>query len=281
VSVHTTDPIIRRRLLRNPRAPDVVEQLGMFASGGISFHTQIVLQPGLNDGAVLERSLKDLWELGSAVLSVSVVPVGLTEFSKHALVREPTRDECRGVIDMLHRWSERAVHERGARWVVGSDELYMVAEMDLPSAEWYGDFEQLENGVGSVRYLERQIVAAADRLPTLSGQRIAVVTGMAMARLMPRIVVALEEHTSAIFDILPTENRVFGRRVTTAGLLPGQDIRQRLTDQNGYRLALIPAESLNDNDIFIDDFSFNELCHSMSFPIHASYDFVDVLTTLT
>ena len=101
VSVHATDPVVRRRLLRNPRAPSIVEQLGTFARGGIAFHTQIVLQPGVNDGDVLAQSLKDLWDLGSAVLSVSVVPVGLTEFSKHQRVREPTAEECNYVKEIL------------------------------------------------------------------------------------------------------------------------------------------------------------------------------------
>jgi putative radical SAM enzyme (TIGR03279 family) len=150
VSVHATDPVIRRRYLRNPRAPDIVPQLRHFAAGGIRFHTQIVLQPGINDGPVLSRSLEDLYALGDPVLSVSVVPVGLTSYSRTQRVRQPNRDECRAAVEVVHGMAERALGRRGHRWVHGSDELYLVADLDLPPAEWYGDFEQVENGVGSV-----------------------------------------------------------------------------------------------------------------------------------
>ena len=153
VSVHATDPVTRRRLLRNPTAPDILEQLRYFAGHGIRFHTQIVLQPGLNDGEALERSLSDLYRLGEPVLSVSAVPVGLTEFSKHALVREPTQAECQAAVRQVEAWQSQAQRERGTTWVFGADELYLRAGVELPAEESYGDFEQVENGVGSVRFL--------------------------------------------------------------------------------------------------------------------------------
>jgi len=103
VSVHATDPTVRRWLLRNPTAPDILEQLRGFAEHGIQFHTQIVMSPGVNDGAVLERSLNDLYAFGESVLSVSVVPVGLTEYSKHHLVREPTEAECAAAVRLVER----------------------------------------------------------------------------------------------------------------------------------------------------------------------------------
>ncbi|MBS1240696.1 MAG: hypothetical protein H6R40_123, partial [Gemmatimonadetes bacterium] len=113
VSVHATDPVIRRWLLRNPAAPDILEQLGMFAGHGIEFHTQVVMSPGVNDGPVLEHTLADLYGFGPAILNVSVVPVGLTEFSKHDRCREPTRAECVAAVATVERWSERARAARG------------------------------------------------------------------------------------------------------------------------------------------------------------------------
>ena len=115
VSVHATDPIVRRRLLRNPRAPAVIPQLRDFARHGIAFHTQIVLQPGVNDGPILQRSLDDLYQLGSCILSVSVVPVGLTEFSKTHLVREPSAAECLDALSRVDAVATRASRERGSR----------------------------------------------------------------------------------------------------------------------------------------------------------------------
>jgi len=108
VSVHATEPTIRRWLLRNPEAPDIVPQLRALAEEGIRFHAQVVLVPGVNDGAELVRTLTDLYGLGPAVLSVSVVPVALTEFSKHQLVREPTRAECRAALATVDAFATRA-----------------------------------------------------------------------------------------------------------------------------------------------------------------------------
>jgi putative radical SAM enzyme (TIGR03279 family) len=277
VSVHATDPMVRRRLLRNPLAPDVMEQLTMFSRGGVRFHTQIVLQPGVNDGAVLHRSLEDLYSLGDAVLSVSVVPVGLTEFSKHDLVREPTRDECRDAVTLVERFAERALAERRHRWAHGSDELYAVAELALPPAESYGEFEQMENGVGSVRFLETRITEAGPRMASLRNKQLGVATGTAMGRLMPMVLPQLEQHTGGALELIVLENHLFGPRVTTAGLLPGAAFRDALQSRNDLDIVLLPAEALNDDNRFIDDMPFAELAEAVPAEIRCSYDFADVL----
>jgi putative radical SAM enzyme (TIGR03279 family) len=277
VSVHTTDPVIRRRLLRNPLAPDIIEQLTGFADGGISFHTQIVLQPGLNDGVVLEQSLQDLYMLGDAVLSVSVVPVGLTEFSKHGLVREPTAAECRTAVETVERYAKRALEERTHRWVHGSDELYVVAELPLPPAAAYGDFDQVENGVGSVRFLEKRISDAVGDLPTLRNKKLGVVTGTGMGRLMPMVLPLLEEHTGGSCELIVLDNELFGPRVTTAGLLPGSAFCAALRERNDLDVVLLPAEAVNDDDRFIDDMPLATVIDAVPAQVHCSYDFVDVL----
>jgi putative radical SAM enzyme (TIGR03279 family) len=277
VSVHVTDTVLRRRYLRNPRAPDVMDQLRTFAAAGIRFHTQIVLQPGVNDGPVLERSLADLWDLGDCVLSVSVVPVGLTAHSRLDLVREPTRDECRAAIVIVHRFAERAEPARGHRWVHGSDDLYLVAEEPLPPVSWYGDFEQVENGVGSVRYLQLRIAAAEDTLPRRAGQRIAVLTGTAMGRLMGQVTTPLAERMGAAFEVVSLANPLFGPSVTTAALLPGRAFREALADRGDLDLALLPAEAVNDDGRFMDDLTVEELAGSVPCEIRLSHDFCDAL----
>ncbi len=276
VSVHATDPVIRRRILRNPRAPEIIPQLRRFAAGGIRFHTQIVLQPGVNDGAVLEQSLTDLYELDATVLSAAVVPVGLTSFSHHDATRQPSEAECRAAAECVHRFAERALPVRGHRWVHGSDELYLNAGLALPPADWYGDFEQMENGVGSVRFLERRI-AAAGRLPDLSGRRIGVLTGTAMQRLMPRVLGTLARATGASFDLVVLENDLFGPSVTTAALLPGRAFRRALEGRSDLDLALLPAEAVNDHGVFLDDLPFEELSSATPVPLQLSHDFADVL----
>jgi putative radical SAM enzyme (TIGR03279 family) len=280
VSVHATDPVVRRWLLRNPEAPAVIPQLQWFIERGITFHTQVVLVPGINDGAQLVRTLTDLYGLGPAILSVSVVPVALTEFSKHALVRQPTPDECRAALDTVDAFAARAVADRGMPWCYGADDLYLQADVPLPPAEWYGDFEQRENGVGSVRYLQTRI--ANGRAPlegdTWRGKRIGIVTGTAMGPLMPQVVADLREVTGADLEILALENTLFGPSVTTAGLLPGKAVLAALQHRDDLDLALLPAESVNDDLLFMDDIEAHHLAAQLPMPVRLSYDFVDGLT---
>ncbi len=279
VSVHATDPVVRRWLLRNPEAPEVIPQLGWFGERGIAFHTQVVLVPGINDGPQLVRTLRDLYGLGPAVLSVSVVPVALTEFSKHALVRQPTREECRAALASVDDFAARAVADRGLPWCFGADDLYLQADVPLPPAAWYGDFEQRENGVGAVRYLQTRIQGARAALESEQwrDKHIGIVTGTAMGPLLPPIVVDLQQITGAQFEILALANTLFGPSVTTAGLLPGKAVLAALKDRRDLDLALVPAESVNDDLLFMDDLEAHDLAAQVPMPIKLSYDFADAL----
>src|SRR5690242_4496001 len=134
VSVHATPWEARKVLLNNPRVPDIMAQLARLAEGGIQFHCQMVIVPGLNDGRVLEQSLGDLWSLGDAALSVAIVPVGLTQFS-HLYTGVPMdRARANELLAVTDHWSARARRERGENWVFGSDELYLLANRPLPAA---------------------------------------------------------------------------------------------------------------------------------------------------
>lgn len=279
VSVHATDPEVRRYLLRNPTAPDIIPQLRAFAEHGITFHTQVVLAPGVNDGAVLDQTIEDLWTLGSSVLDVSVVPVGLTEFSKHHRVREATVAECRQAVRQLEAWWPRAVAERGYHWLMGADELYLRAGLPLPAAEVYGDFQQTENGVGAVRYLQREIAAATLPAGVWAGRRIGVATGASMGLLMPQVLDPLAKRTGAEFELVVLENSLFGARVTTAGLLPGAAFLEALEARPHLDLALLPAEALNDDGLFIDSMAATDLAAAVPMPIQFSRTFVDLLAT--
>jgi len=278
VSVHATDPVVRRYLLRNPTAPDILPQLRMFAEHGIEFHTQVVMSPGVNDGAVLEQTLRDLYAFGPEVLGCSVVPVGLTEYSKHKLVREPTAGECRDAIRIIEERAGVARHERGISWAFGADELYMRAGVELPPAWVYDGFEQVENGVGAVRWLQRQIASEAESLGGWRGKRVGVVTGTAMAPLMPQVIAPLAGVTGAEFELIPLENTLFGTTVTTAGLLPGSAMRDALQDRRDLDLVLLPAESVNDDGLFIDNLTIDELIASLPVEVRLSRDFVDALS---
>jgi putative radical SAM enzyme (TIGR03279 family) len=277
VSVHATPWEARKILLNNPRVPNIMDQLTRLAAGGIQFHSQMVVVPGLNDAEILEQSLADLWSLGDAVLSVALVPVGVTQFS-HLYNGRPMDAENAGrILDAVERWEERALAERGDRWVYGSDELYLLSDKPLPGAEHYGDFSQIENGVGAVASLRERVRGGLDELPRLEGKRIGVVTGVSMAPLMPELLDAIAARTGARFTLIPTENSLFGPTTTTAGLLVGADIRRALADRHDLDLALIPAETINDDGLFLDEERFITLRETLPMPVYPSYDFIDVL----
>ncbi len=277
VSVHATPPAVRRVLLNNPKVPDVVDQLRRLATGGIQFHCQMVIVPGINDGAVLEQSLTDLWQLGDAVLSVAIVPVGLTQFSHLYTGRSMDRDNARALVSVTRRWAARAQVERETAWVFGSDELYLLAETALPNASYYGEFAQIENGVGAITKLRDRVAEGIDTLPRFDGRRIGVVTGTAMAPLMPEMLERIREACGAQFELIPLVNSLFGPTTTTAGLLVGADIERALSGRVDLDMALIPAETLNDRGEFLDDARFVDLRERLPMPVWPSYDFIDAL----
>lgn len=277
VSVHATNHEARKVLLNNTRVPDIKAQLSRLSGGGIQFHCQMVIVPGLNDEAVLEESLTDLWNMGEAVLSAAVVPVGLTQFSHLYTGKGMDRDTARTILDRVERWGRRAVRERGETWVFGSDELYMLAERDLPAPAHYGEFAQIENGVGSVTSLRMRVAAGLDRVARRDGQRIGVVTGLAMAPLMRPLLERLSAASGAEFVLIVAESSLFGPTITTAGLLVGRDILSALSNRHDLDTALIPAETINEDSVFLDDYTLAQVRESLPMPIFPSYDFIDVL----
>jgi putative radical SAM enzyme (TIGR03279 family) len=278
VSVHATNWEARKVLLNNPRVPNIVEQLTRLADGGIRFHCQMVVVPGLNDGNVLEESLSDLWNLGDAVISAAVVPVGLTQFS-HLYSGKPMGTEnARVLIDQVSRWATRARKVRKTNWVFGSDELYLLAGVPLPDAEHYEDFAQIENGIGAVASLRQRVAHGLSSMRDLDGLRIGVVTGTAMAALMPELLRRIARRTGAEFELIVAENSLFGPTITTAGLLVGADVKRVLATRNDLSFALIPAETINEDGVFLDDVRFIDLSRELPIPIYPSYDFVDALS---
>jgi putative radical SAM enzyme (TIGR03279 family) len=277
VSVHATPWEARKVLLNNPRVPNIVDQLARLSAGGIQLHAQMVIVPGVNDGEVLQQSLRDLWALADAVLSVAVVPVGLTQFSHLYTGKPMDRERAEALLHDVNAWSRRARRERGHAWVYGSDELYLLAGRALPGVEHYGDFPQIENGVGAVTSLRARVRRGLSSLPRLDGRRIGVVTGTSMAPLMPELLDELAAATGARFELLPMENSLFGPTTTTAGLLVGADIRRALVGRRDLDLALIPAETINDAGLFLDEETFVGVREDLPMPVYPSYDFVDAL----
>jgi putative radical SAM enzyme (TIGR03279 family) len=277
ISVHATPWEARKVLLNNPKVPNIVEQLTKLADGGIQFHGQMVIVPGLNDGDVLEQSFADLYALGESMMSVAIVPVGLTQFSHLYTGKSMDAERANTLLGAVERWEARARDERGHAWVYGSDELYLLAGRELPPPEFYDDFPQIENGVGAVASLRQRVNDGLSTLPRLEGRRVGVVTGVSMGPLMPELLNKLERATGAKFELIVVENSLFGPTTTTAGLLVGADIRRALADRRDIDIALIPAECINDNGLFLDDEPFITVREQLPIPVYPSYDFIDVL----
>lgn len=266
VSVHATEPAVRERLLGVPRGGGIMEHLGRLVEEGIEVHTQVVLCPEWNDGAHLARTIDDLWSLGDRVLSLSVVPVGLTEYNLNRPVRLLTAVEAAAALEQVARGRERALRERGTGWLYAGDELYFIAGRPVPDAAYYDDWPLTENGVGSVRRLLDDFAAGIGQVGRLEGQRIGLLTGTRMAQVFAPLAPAVHAQTGATLEVIGVENTMFGSTVNTAGLLPGAAL-QAAAAGRGFDVVLLSAESLNDDGQFVDDMPLVELVRALS-PAH-------------
>jgi putative radical SAM enzyme (TIGR03279 family) len=263
VSIHATDPEVRQAMLRNPRSALIAEHLDRLAAGGIRVHGQVVLCPGFNDGAVLEKTIADLYARGDTILSLSIVPVGLTEYNQDRGVRPLTDTECTRTIELVERVRERARRERETAWAYAADELFLQAGREVPGAEYFDDLELVANGVGAVSDVRDRARADLDALPRLDGSRIVMVTGTSMAPHLREIGREVARQTGALVETVRTENRLFGPLVTTAGLLGGEDHLRALRPYSDFDIGLISRTAINDDDLFLDDMSLADLRASL------------------
>jgi putative radical SAM enzyme (TIGR03279 family) len=259
VSVHATDPEARQQMLVNPRSSEINEHLDRLADGGIKIHAQVVLCPEVNDGDVLQRTIDDLYARGESVLSLSVVPVGLTEFNADRGIRALTEEECRAALAMIDEARIRARDERGTAWCYASDELFLQADVEVPGADYFDDQELMANGVGAISLLRDEVRADLAGLPRLEGRRIVLVTGTSMARHLAELARDIADATGALVETAPVVNELYGPMVTTAGLLGGRDHLRALEPYRDFDLALFSRTALNDDDLFLDDMRLDEL----------------------
>lgn len=271
VSVHTMDPVLRCKMMQNRFAGDALRHLRRLAQGGIRLNCQIVLCPGLNDGAALEETLEKLFALGESLLSVACVPVGLTRYREGLYPLEPFDAEKAGAaIDILERWGETFLAARGSRTVYPSDEFYLIAKRELPPAEFYEDFPQIENGVGMLRDLETEFSYAMEDVPPHPVSRtVTVPTGEAAFPFLR----ALFDRAEARFPglsvrLVPVKNEFFGGTVDVTGLLVGRDVKNALLPLDlGDAVYLPGAMLMADEDVFLDDLTVGELEAALGVPV--------------
>lgn len=251
VSVHATNPSVRAKLLGTGRRADVLSKLEALKEGRIQVHTQIVLCPGINDGAELDRTVNDLAELFPSVMSVAVVPVGLTRYRKGLPRLESVDRRCSDeILEAIERWQRAFLRSLGTRFVFGADEFYLLSGISVPGVRGYEDFPQLENGVGLVRkFLDkassiRRLLRARAR-----GRPLAVLTGR-LAESVCRS--TLGDKGTRIIGV---ENHFFGRSITVSGLLTGRDILNEMRSLRPEEVAVISRSCLNEEGLFLDGFS--------------------------
>jgi putative radical SAM enzyme (TIGR03279 family) len=272
ISVHTTNPALRRRMLGHPRAGNIMAQLRFLHDAGIEMHTQVVLCPGLNDGAELRRTVRDLAGLWPAVRSLAVVPVGRTRFREGLYpLRGFTPAESRGLVEEITRQQAQYVQELGSAFIHLADEFYLTAGQEVPPAAAYEGFPQLENGVGLARLFLDEWSAVRDKLPEgVPPRRVTVVTGRLGAQLLAPVAEHLNRIRGLHLDLAVVENDFFGRTVTVAGLLTGTDIRKQLRGKMLGDLVVVPQSALRDGHLFLDDTTLPELQNALRVPVVAA-----------
>jgi putative radical SAM enzyme (TIGR03279 family) len=282
ISVHATDPGVRKRLLRNDRAPDVLEMIDRLTAGGIRLHTQVVITPGVNDGDVLAKSVEDLSSRYPGVSSLAIVPVGLTQHRGDLPSIDPIdRNFAHRMISRIDSFQRPFLEKWDDPFVFPADEWFVIAGRSFPSVKRYGSLPQLGNGVGLVPLFQNQWKRFGDRVraavapaETVGGGpggsfRFALVTGTAFAPYLNRLVDRLAIDSplwKGVFSVLEVENGFFGRSVTVAGLLAGRDIQKAVRDAGlpGDTTLLVPQISVRaETDVFLDDSSVGELSRNL------------------
>ncbi len=265
VSVHATNPELRVKMMKNKRAGDVLRYLRRLADAGIRLRGQIVLCRGINDGDELTRSMTDLSEYYPALDSVSVVPAGLTAHREGLYHLEPfTPDECAAVIEQIEAFN--ATLEE--RLFFASDEFYIKCGRPLPEEEYYGDYLQIENGVGMLTSFGTEfdsIMKTLDDDEKLSKREISVATGEAAYDFMTKLVEKLTaECPNLTCHVYPVKNNFFGGEVTVTGLLTGTDLAEQLTGKNlGETLYLSRTTLRAEGDLFLCGMSPEELSEKL------------------
>ena len=271
ISVQTTNPRLRCKMLNNRFAGEALKKIDQLYAAGISMNGQIVLCKGVNDGEELERSIRDLAKYLPYMESVSVVPVGLSKYREGLYPLEPfSREEAVEVLKAVHRWQERCVAEHGVHFIHASDEWYLLAGWELPPAESYDGYLQLENGVGMLRLLIDEFLEALlacgekERKETSADGKthvISLATGYLAAPFLEKLAEAfMRKFPNYHVLIYPIRNDFFGESITVSGLLTGQDIRAQLAGAKLGERLLLPCNLLRSGEeVFLDDMTLTEL----------------------
>ncbi len=289
VSVHTTNPELRVKMMKNKRSGEVLRYLWDFKNAGLSICAQIVLCKGINDGDELLRTLRDLAELAPELESVAVVPAGMTKFrDKLYPLTDFSPEEAAAVIDMIDSFGDEHKEKTGTRLVYAADEFYLKAGREIPPTDYYEEYSQLENGVGMLRSFSDEFSIACEDVAELieaapSGLSVAVATGVASYPMISSLVDSLGRLTDKV-KILPYEmkNNFFGESITVSGLLTGKDILEQLRGKELGDVLLLPRNCLRyGEDVFLCGMTLEQLSRELNVKIRIcendGFDFIDAV----
>jgi NifB/MoaA-like Fe-S oxidoreductase len=306
VSVHATDPQLRVDLLRHPRAGAILDDLRRLANMGIEYNTQLVLNPGINDGDQLDRSVSDLKDL-PGILSIAAVPVGLTPLGiardvkklenlalrsdrdmpglPASAIRKYTEPEVRDVIRRAETWQRRFRAERGENFLYLGDEFYLMVGESVPPSRFYDGFPQLEDGIGITRTFLDDWAGVkrrrGARRPNLSGVRATLACATLIAPTMERVVGEFNALTGAALRVRTVPTGYFGPEIVVSGLLTGSDILTALRDDAGEGPILLPRVMFSRlNGLTLDDMSIEQLEAELGRPMLAAHNLSEVARQL-
>lgn len=272
ISVHTMNPELRVKMMKNPFAGKALDFIRMLTEGGIKVNTQMVLCPGYNDGEELEYSLSELAKLGPNIQSIAAVPVGLTRYREGL---EPLRgffpEEAKQVVSVLERWGDHFAEQYGTRMAYASDEFYILAGLPFPEYAFYEDFAQLENGVGMMTLMQHDFGQALEEQqePLPAPRKVTVATGELAFPMMERFAKEVgERYSGAEVQVKKIVNDFFGHSITVAGLVTGQDLLAQLDGVELGEELLIPANMLrHEQDKFLDDVTLEQVRERLGVPV--------------
>ena len=272
ISVHATNPELRCRMLHNRFAGDIMEKLRRLRDGGIDMNSQIVLCKGINDGAELTRTVRDLFTLQPQMQGLSVVPVGLTRFREHLPELVPfTGEDAARVLDQLEGLQQECLAAAGSRFVFPSDEWFLLAGRPIPDEAYYEGYGQLENGVGMVRSLTEEVHSYLKNIPAhVVDRTITLATGVLAAPVIRQLTEEIAEKAQGLrAEVVPVINHYFGERITVAGLLTGKDLIEQLSGRDLGEALLLPECLLrNGEDVLLDDITVPQIAETLQTKIN-------------
>ena len=272
ISVHTMNPELRVKMMKNKNAGDSLKLIKKFYEAGILMNTQLVLCPGINDGEELRYSLNELAKFSPYINSIAAVPVGITKFRDNLEKLDIYAKETAGeVIDIIDEFNAHySFFNEGKILAFASDEFYLLAEREFPTEDYYGEYSQLDNGVGMCTLLKSEFMSALDESkPEAINREITIATGESAYSLLCDLVSHLKEKFIGLkVNVIKVENEFFGKTVTVAGLLTGQDLKEQLQNKALGEELLIPRVSLrNEGDKFLDDVTLTELSQFLNIKV--------------